>query len=186
MARVGKYKSRRTSRPRKGGGIVPDIVHEAAAKAVEVADKAVHHTHQHEPQEVVKAVQKHITEAPDVAKRLLDEHVMSLPKSSRPILQPFTYSFADPHVDPFAHAQRIRKQFVDARPNKKHYGGALDFKSVFSKTKEIAQGFNPADSAGKAIESFNKINLNDPTPKGVAHNALHAYAGNMRAHAAYA
>ena len=188
MARVGKYKSRRSARPRKGGGVVPDIVHEAATKAVDTATKAVHHATQHTPQEVVKAVQKHVAEAPDVAKQLLDEYVSDLPKATRPILSPFTYSFADPHVDPYAHARRIRKTFVDVhhKNTDKHVGGALNLKSVFTDTKQLAQGFNPADSAGKAIESFNKINLNDPTPRGVAHNALHYYADNARAHAAYA
>ena len=36
------------------------------------------------------------------------------------------------------------------------------------------------------MDSFNSINLHDTSARGIARNALHGYAGNLRAHAAYA
>ena len=164
-------------------------MHDNAKQALSEAHKAIYHPAAgHDPQDIVDVASKHIGTAPHFAHQLLDKFVHDIPKHYDYAPTPLTTRFADRKANYLAHAVKVRHDFSTDEQPKSHHGrvaGALDFKQVFSSTKTLAEGFNPADSAGRAMDSFNKINLHNTTARGIAKNALHGYAGNLRAHAAY-
>ena len=164
-------------------------IHRNANQLIKEASKAVYHPHQHDPQDIIDVAQKHIGSAPHFAQSLLGSMVHEIPKHYNFAPLPLTTRFSDKRANYMGHAMKVRHTFGTDDHAKTHHhrvAGALDFKQVFSDTKTLAEGFNPADSAGKAMDSFNKINLHNTTARGIAKNALHGYAGNLRAHAAYA
>lgn len=167
---------------------VHDTIRDNAEVALNDAHKAIQHPFEHDPDELVQIAQKHIATAPHIAHEIAS-HARRIPSSINFRPRKVYTRFGDKSHDFMAHAFKVRQQFgVDghAKTHHRRVAGALDFKSIFNDTKKLATGFNPADSADKAMGSFNKINLNDTSVRGIAKNALHGYSGNLRAHAAYA
>ena len=165
-----------------------DTVDDNARAALNEAHKAIQHPLEHDPDDLIQIAQKHIAEAPHIAHQIVGQ-ARRIPSSIHFKPRKVSTRFGDKRHDYMAHAYKVRQQFgVDAHAMTHHrrVAGALDFKSIFNDTKKLATGFNPADSADKAMGSFNKINLHDTSVRGIAKNALHGYAGNLRAHAAYA
>ena len=163
-------------------------VRDNARTALNEAFKSIQNPLEQDPQDLIDVAQKHIESAPHHAHEILGL-ARKVPALHNFRTRQASTRFSDKRHDFMALAHRVRQQFSqDAHPKMHHkrVAGALDFKSIFSDTKKLAEGFNPADSAGAAMDSFNKINLHDTSAKGIAKNALHGYAGNLRAHAAYA
>ena len=167
---------------------IHDQVRDNARAALNEAHKAIQHPLEHHPEDLIQEAQKHIETAPHIAHEIINR-ARFIPSRLDFAPKPPSTRFGDKSYDYMAHAYKVKQMFGGDQHVKTHHrrvAGALDFKSVFHDTTELATGFNPADSAGKAMNSFNKINLHNTSMRGIAKNALHGYAGNLRAHAAYA
>ena len=167
---------------------IEDQIRDNARLALSEAHKSIQHPLEHHPEDLIREAQKHIESAPHIAHEIVS-HARFLPDKLDFVRRRVSTRFGDKSHDYMAHAYKVKQMFgfdSHAKTHHRRVAGALDFKSIFDDTQELATGFNPADSAGAAMDSFNKINLHNTSARGIARNALHGYAGNLRAHAAYA
>ena len=183
MVRVGKYRSRRSKR--SGGKLLGSALADQAKATIASAHKAVTHSLDHSPAEVVKAVAPHVMDHPEK----VDAILKSLVHNIEPVYRnPPKYTSRFPDLsgpDPMVIAKQLRTRLgFDKAPHERHGGNV--FGELKGMTKSLVDAFNPAESAKASIGEFNQIKLKDTSARGIARNMLHGYAGYLHGQAAYA
>ena len=188
MVVVGKYRSRR----RKGGNLLSAVRKTGVVKAIETMKDVAHHPLDHQPMEILKTVEKHVTDHPEHVTQLLNDVAKDMSNvdvnSVNPIHK-FTSEFPNfSGPDPYAFARSLRKTFkMDDHPKADHakVGGGI-FKSGFSEMKKFASNFNPADSVSQSFDNLDRIHMEDHSFRGIAKNAINLHSAMLHGHAAYA
>ena len=195
VAKVGRYRSRR-SRVRSGGAAVAggglvDAVHTDRLKqAVGEIKHAVHHAADHEPMEIINAVQKHIPHHAEHIHDVLREAANDLRDYSwegTPAHHNYTTSYPNLRgPDPMAFAKHLRQKYIDVHHKETaRTGGGLDFGDAMKVAKQVTDPFNPAESINQMMDATDSMNLKDNSIRGIAKNALYAHSASMHGHAAY-
>ena len=196
VVKVGRYRSRRRGGGAAvaGGGVVTKVLNQQLKQAVHEVKHAVHHAADHEPMEVLEAVQKHIPHHPEQVDQILREAGKNLRDFSHgriPAIPNYTTSYPNlSGPDPMAFARHLRQKYFDHHHTRAHadhqrVAGGLNFKSIGDSAKALVNTFNPADSINQGMDQLDKINFKDTSARGMAKNALHGYSGFLHGQAAY-
>ena len=178
---MGKYRSRRQLKKykKKGGGI------EAVAAEntkFQVPKQAAVHTSAHHPEDLVKVVQSQPeAQVIEHAKGLLETHA----KVDRIFPRFPRYKLFEPdtsiNLDAMAHS--IYKRHTHQELPK--VGGGLDVDELEQVVDVARKIGDPIKSAQKAKGSYDRVNFNDTSARGIARSTLSAYAGNFHVSAAH-